>query len=123
MHTFTKAQIASVLASLVDFLITFILVQGIGVWYLAGSALGTVSGGIAHFLVSRNWVFQAGEGKWHLHARKYLLVWIGNLVLNISVLFLLTHYVGMNYLLAKIVTAIGIAVFYNYVLQKRYVFK
>jgi len=50
MHTLRRQQIASVLASLVDFLVTFILVQGIGVWYLAGSATGTLSGGITHFL-------------------------------------------------------------------------
>jgi len=123
MHTFTRAQIASLLASAVDFLVTFGLVSGLGVQVLVGGATGTLSGGVTHFLLSRNWVFRAGEGKWHVHARKYLIVWIGNLLLNVSVLFLLTHYMRMNYLLAKIVTAIGIAVFYNYVLQKRYVFK
>jgi putative flippase GtrA len=123
MVTFTKAQIASVLATLVDFLVTFLLVQGAGVWYLAAGAIGTITGGITHFLISRNWVFQAQEAKWHAQARRYLLVWVGNLLLNVSVLFLLTHYTGMNYLMAKIVVSVGLAVFYNYVLQKRFVFK
>jgi putative flippase GtrA len=121
--TFTKAQIASVLATGVDFLVTFLLVQEAGVWYLAAGAAGTISGGITHFLVSRSWVFEARDGKWQVQVAKYLLVWLGNLLLNVSVLFLLTHYTGMNYLLAKVIIAVGIAVFYNYVLQKRYVFK
>ncbi|HMH23863.1 MAG TPA: GtrA family protein [Puia sp.] len=131
MFTFTKAQIASLLATGVDFLVTLLLVrilkftsvmQTADIWYLS-SAVGNVSGGITNFLLGRFWVFQAREGKWHFQAGKYILVWVGNLLLNVSVLFLLTHYTGMNYLLAKIVVSIGVAVFYNYVLQKRFVFK
>ena len=121
--TFTKAQLASIMATGVDFLVTFLLVQGAGLWVVAAGAAGTISGGITHFLVSRGWVFQAREGKWQGQVGRYLLVWLGNLLLNVSVFFLLTHYTGMNYLLAKVIIAIGVAVFYNYVLQKRYVFK
>lgn len=123
MGTFTKAQLASLIATLVDFLISLFLFRVAGIWYLAAGAAGTISGGITHFLISRNWVFQAGDKKWHMQAARYLPVWTGNLLLNSSVLFLLRNYAGMNFLLAKIVTAVGIAVFYNYVLQKRFVFK
>lgn len=123
MIIFTKAQIASLLASCIDFLVMLFLVQVAGAWYLAASATGTLCGGITHFLVSRGWVFQAQEGKWSGQVGRYLLVWAGNLLLNVSALFLLTYYTGMNYLLAKIIIAIGVAVFYNYILQKRFVFK
>ena len=121
--TFTKAQIASILATGVDFLVTFLLVQGAGTGIVPAGAAGTVCGGITHFLVSRGWVFQAREGKWQVQLTRYVMVWLGNLLLNVSVLFLLTHYTRMNYLLAKVIIAVGMAVFYNYVLQKRYVFK
>jgi putative flippase GtrA len=129
--TFTKAQLASLLATAVDFLVTLLLVristalsvmQTGNTWYVS-SALGNISGGITYFLLSRHWVFRAGEAKWTGQAGRYLLVWVGNLALNTSVLFLLTHYTGMNYLVAKIGTAVGVAVFYNYLLQKRFVFK
>ncbi|MHA4810964.1 GtrA family protein [Flavitalea flava] len=123
MGTFTKAQVASLVATLVDFLISLFLFRIVGIWYLAAGVIGTISGGITHFLISRNWVFQAGDKKWHIQASRYLTVWTGNLILNSSVLFLLRNYAGMNFLLAKIVTAVGIAIFYNYILQKRFVFK
>jgi putative flippase GtrA len=124
MITFTKAQLASILATTVDFLIYLFLFKVLGVWYVIGSALGTVSGGATHFLISRHWVFRAGEGKWSAQAGRYLLVWAGNLVLNTSVLYLLTQCTGTNYAVAnKIGIAIGVAVFYNYFLQKRFVFK
>jgi putative flippase GtrA len=130
MITFTRAQIASVLATGVDFLVTIFLVKILGGPHLLSSAAvtlcgatGTVCGGVTHFLISRTWVFRAQEQKWSRQLPKYMLVWIGNLLLNVSVLYLLTHYTGINYLLAKIIIAIGIAVFYNYLLQKRFVFK
>jgi len=123
MITFTKAQIASLLATGVDFLVTVLLVQVAGAPYLPGSATGTISGGVTHFMVSRNWVFNAQEKKWAAQLPRYILVWIGSLLLNVSGLYLLTHYTGLNYLLSKIAIAIGVAVFYNYTLQKRYVFR
>jgi putative flippase GtrA len=123
MITFTKAQLVSLLASCVDFLVTLLLVQVLGAPYLPGSATGTLTGGVTHFMISRNWVFSAQEKKWSGQVSRYMLVWIGNFILNIAGLWLLTHFTGMNYLLAKIVIAIIVAVCYNYVLQKRFVFK
>ena len=122
--TFKKAQIASILATAVDFLVMRMIVQMAGLaWVVPASAIGTILGGVTHFLVSRTWVFRAGEGRWTVHMSRYLLVWAGNLILSVSVLYLLTHYTSINYLVAKIGIAIGLAVFYNYVLQKRFVFK
>ena len=122
--TFKKAQVASVLATAVDFLVMRFIVQEVGLSYVVpASATGTVCGGIVYFLLSRNWVFRAGEKNWSTQAGRFLLVWAGNLLLNTSVLYLLTHYTTINYQIAKIGIAIGVAVFYNYVLQKRFVFK
>src|ERR1700735_271044 len=91
--TFKKAQIASVLATAVDFLVMRLIVQIAGLAYVVpASAIGTILGGIPHFLVSRTWVFRAGEGSWSVHLARYLLVWAGNLLLSVSVLYLLTHF-------------------------------
>jgi putative flippase GtrA len=123
MITFSKAQLISLLASCIDFGVSWLLVKELGAPYLAGGATGTILGGATHFLISRTWVFNAGEKKWTAQLSRYMLVWIGNFVLNVSGLYLLVHYAGMNFLIAKIATAIGVAVLYNYTLQKRYVFK
>ena len=130
MITFTKAQLTSLLASGVDFLVTFLLLRWAGLPSAAASgrvtfygATGTLCGGCAHFLISRNWVFNAQEKKWTEQLNRYILVWIGNLALNASGLYLLNRYAGLDPMPAKIITASTIAVFYNYTLQKRYVFK
>jgi putative flippase GtrA len=96
---------------------------GGGFWDNLAAATGTLCGGVTHFMVSRTWVFNAQEKKWTGQLNRYVLVWIGNLVLNVSGLWLLTRYIGLNYLIAKIITAILVAILYNYQLQKRFVFK
>ena len=123
MITFTKAQLASILATGVDFGITFLLLRIAGIPIVACGATGTLLGGVTHFLISRNWVFNAQEGKWAAQLNRYVLVWIGNFLLNVSGLWLLTHYTGIKDMLAKVITAVTVAVCYNYVLQKRFVFK
>lgn len=123
MITFTKAQLASILATCVDFGITYLLLRIAGVPIVACGATGTLCGGVTHFLVSRNWVFNAQEGKWAAQLNRYVLVWIGNFLLNVSGLWLLTQFTGINDMLAKVITAVTVAVCYNYPLQKRFVFK
>jgi putative flippase GtrA len=130
MITFTKAQLTSLLATGVYFLVTFLLLRWAGLPSVAASgivtfygATGTLCGGFTHFMISRNWVFNAQESKWAAQLNRYVLVWIGNLVLNASGLYLLNRCAGVAPMLAKIITATTIAVFYNYTLQKRFVFK
>jgi putative flippase GtrA len=123
IRTFTKAQMASLIASSVDFFVTWLLVKQLQAPAIPGSVTGTICGGVTHFTISRNWAFSAQEKKWTGQLSRYIPVWIGNLILNASGLWLLKDVVGLPFWPAKIVTAIGIAVFYNYVLQKRFVFK
>ena len=52
MLTFTKAQLISLLATCIDFGVSFLLVKVMGVPYLAGSATGTITGGTTHFLIT-----------------------------------------------------------------------
>jgi putative flippase GtrA len=123
MFTFLKAQTASLVASAVDFLATLVAVELLGCWYMAGTIIGTVSGGLAHFMLGRNWVFNAAHRKMPAQLTKYFLVWTGSLVLNASGVFVLTHYGGVHYLFSKVFTSIMVGFFYNFIIQKQYVFK
>lgn len=123
MATFIKAQAASLTATAVDFGVTIILKELLGCWYLLASVVGTVSGGIVNFSMNRSWVFRAKNKKIHFQAVKYIMVWVGNLVLVSGGVFFLTNYGGISYLVSKIAVSAMVGVFYNYVLQKRFVFK
>ena len=123
MATFIKAQTASLTATMIDFGVTILLKEGFHCWYLLASILGTVTGGVVNFMMNRSWVFRAHDKKIHFQAVKYMMVWGGNLVLVSGGVFVLTNYGGMSYFVSKISVSVMVGFFYNYVLQKRFVFK
>ena len=115
MFTFLKANMASLIASFCDYVITIIAVQAFSMNVVLASLAGNVFGG-------RHWVFSARSANGFSQAKKYFLVWIGNLLLNASGMYLFTK-IGLYYIVTKIVTSLAVAVGYNYPLQKWYVFK
>lgn len=123
MIKFAKAQLASFLASLVDYGITVFAVEVVGFWYLAGSSTGTILGGATNFSLGRNWVFKGGERERHIQLFRYFMVWSGYLFLATAGVYLLTHFGNFNYLVSKASVTLFLAVAYNYPLQKRFVFR
>jgi putative flippase GtrA len=121
--TFIKAQAASLAATGFDFLTTIVLVNVFGWWYLAGSITGTIAGGLLNFMMGRLWAFNAGEGKMEWQFIKYVLVWTGNLLLNAAGVFIITQYVGLIPVISKVITSVVVGIGYNYVLQKKFVFR
>ena len=123
MFTFIKAQAVSLTASFIDFLITVLVVELLHCWYVWGAIAGTVAGGVAYFSLGRVWVFAAAEKKMLPQMFRYLLVWVGYLLLNASCVFLITRYGGANYIVSKVCVSIILGISYNYGLQKKFVFK
>jgi putative flippase GtrA len=122
MATFLKAQVASLSASIFDFLTTLVCTQYLHFWYVAGSATGTIVGGVINFSMGRHWVFGAGNKKVYSQITKYVLVWTGNLILTTTGVYLVTHYLNFNYIISKIIVTSTVGVTYNYLMQKKFVF-
>jgi len=122
MATFVKAQVASLSASIIDFLTTLVCTQVFHVWYVLGSVLGTTAGGIVNFMMGRNWVFESRERKMHIQIFKYIIVWTGNLLLTTAGVYLVTHYLHVNYILSKIIVSCTVGTGYNFLMQKKFVF-
>src|SRR5687767_7594604 len=123
MVTFIKANISSSIATFFDYLTTIALVNFFKVDVVKAAATGTVCGGIINFLIGRTWVFEARGPKVHKQAVRYGIVWGGNLVLNISGMYLLTKLLKVHYVVSKLFVSLLVGFCYNYTLQKRYVFK
>jgi putative flippase GtrA len=122
MITFLKANVASLAASLSDFLMTILLVQWCTTNVVTAAAAGTVTGGIVNFLIGRHWVFKAGDEKAVRQLWKYALVWTGNLFLNTGGVYVFACQAGLHYTVSKVVTSLLVAFLYNYPLQKNFVF-
>jgi putative flippase GtrA len=122
MIVFLKANLASLIASFLDYLITILAVQIFGMNVVLSSFLGNVFGGILNFMLGRNWVFKAKDSGRMNQAEKYLVVWGGNLLLNSCGMYLFEK-IGLYYVVAKTITSLAVSFAYNYPMQKRYVFK
>ncbi|ADQ80551.1 GtrA family protein [Paludibacter propionicigenes WB4] len=120
---FFKAQVASLTATLVDFSITYILTSFVGFSYILSSGIGVVCGGVVNFTLGRYWVFSAENEKKADQIPRYMLVWLSSMLLNMGGIIFFTEIVGLYYLISKIATAVIVGVFFNYYLQKTFVFK
>jgi putative flippase GtrA len=122
MSTFIRSQTSSVISTIFDFLTTIVCKEIFYFWVVFASISGTLAGGITNFTLGRVWVFDRKEKKMPLQVLKYILIWNGNLALSALGVFIVTRYIGMNYIVAKIMVAVVMGVSYNYLLQKKLVF-
>ena len=120
---FLRAQTAAVVATALDFMICVLLVELFAVWYVAASATGALYGALANFLLGRHWCFDASDGAVFNQASRYFLVSATSLMLNTSGVYLLTDVFAFHYMTSKTLVAISVAVFFNFPLQRNFVFK
>lgn len=134
---FAKAQVSSYVSSLVDFLVTILLVKLSGLFYLYATFSGAVAGGVVNCVINYGWVFHADDCKKTHVALKYLFVWGGSILLNTWGTFALTEWLtGMHwvdgvlgryindvFILSKMIVAVLVALFWNYQLQRVFVYR
>ena len=122
MFTFIKVQVASVLGSLADYLITIILVEVFDRWYLLANLAGNIFGGSIQFILCRTWAFKIKGKIRQDQVMKFVLVFIGNLILSAAGIYFFTNCLGVNYIISKTITSIVLGLTYNYFMQKKFVF-
>lgn len=135
--TFIKAQLSAQIASLCDFLVTILLATIFGIFYLYATFMGSVVGGIVNCIINYRWVFHAGGCKKKYIAGKYVLVWIGSILLNTWGTFALTEWLTSQqwmqhlptfcldnvFLIIKGIVAVSVGFFWNYQLQRTFVYR
>jgi putative flippase GtrA len=122
MSTFIKAQASSIISTFFDFLTTVVCKEFFYFWYVIASLIGTLVGGATNFALGRAWVFDRKGKKIPVQVAKYIIIWNGNLLLSTLGVFVVTHYVGLSYLISKMIVSVTVGVSYNYLLQKKFVF-
>jgi len=121
--SFLRYNIVAVLATGFDFITLIALTELVGLWYLFSTVTGAVLGAIAAFLLGRYWVFVSKESKMEHQAFRYFLVAAGSVLLNSSGVYFFTEVVDLQYIISKVITAVLVAVCYNYLMSRYFVFK
>lgn len=122
-NSFFKYQIAAITATIVDFIVLVLLTEVLEIWYVYSTTLGALTGAIINFNLCRFWAFSNSKNKFKHQVFRYFLVSSGSLVLNTLFVYVLTDFAHINYSISKVITVLSIAIFYNYTLQKHFVFK
>ena len=131
---FLRAQLSAQIATLTDFVLTYVCFQWLGMYYVLAASIGAITGGIINCIINYKWAFatQDCQSKWVFF--KYILVWIGSLVLNVGGVYLLVGYLQDHTLLwerassfylmvVKVIVSVIIAVGWNYMLHRYFVFQ
>ncbi|MBE7442536.1 MAG: GtrA family protein [Flavobacteriales bacterium] len=121
--SFFRYQVAAITATLADFLVLILLTEVFNVWYVYSTAIGALAGAIVNFNLCRYWAFCNSKNKFKHQVFRYVLVSAGSLVLNTFFVFIFTDFAHINYSISKVITALMVAFFYNYTLQRFFVFK
>lgn len=121
-NKFLRFQLAAVLATGVDFLMTIFFKEYIHLYYTEAVALGATCGAVAAFTFNRYWVFKSLEKHPAEQAMRYLLVVSGGIILNTTGTYLFTSGLELPYLVSKAITALIIGFTYSYQFSKRFVF-
>ncbi|UKK50292.1 GtrA family protein [Prevotella sp. E13-17] len=123
LWTFCKAQLSAQAATLIDFLTSIFLAEVIGIWYLYATFVGAVTGGAFNCIINYRWVFDNEGLKKKKVAYRYAFVWAGSISLNTIGTYVLTELSSYYFVITKAIVSVVVAVFWNYQLQRLFVYK
>jgi putative flippase GtrA len=98
---FLKFGIVGVSNTLLTFAVYTILLKVFGVWYIAASGIGFAVGATNGFLLNRRWTFREHSGD-ALTPVRWAIVQSCGLALNLGLVYLFVHDLGMDKLVGQI---------------------
>lgn len=128
MMKFFKAQASSLIATGVDWTTVLVLSALAGAWYAGANIAGALVGGVANFIINRQWVFNKEKGAFGGQALRYGITWVGNMLLNTASMWIILHFTKWHDDLEivgtlKMLVSLLLGFTYSYIMQKRFVFK
>ncbi|HEY2141371.1 MAG TPA: GtrA family protein [Solirubrobacteraceae bacterium] len=97
---FVKFGIVGVSNTLLFFAIYTVLVKGVGVWYVAASAIGYTVGAVNGFLLNRRWTFREHVGDALTPVRWTVVQGLG-LLANLGLVYLFVDGTGLDELIGQ----------------------
>lgn len=118
---FIKFGLVGVLNTLINWIL-FILLNSIGVYYIISNIIAYSISTLNSYLWNSKWVFKYSGDNIKETSFKFIVLNIIGLTLNTIILYLLVDIVGLNKLIALVITT-GIVMILNYFINKLWVFK
>ena len=88
-----------------DVLILFLLVEAFALHYLAAATISFVGGVTANYTFSRCFIFSKTKESVLSSFRRFLLVSLFGLLINVSLMWVLVEWAGIHYVVARLLIA------------------
>ncbi len=106
---------------IVDFGVTYIFKEKLGVHRYVANSLGFLVATASNYLLNRNWTFHNQDPEYLLQFGKFFVIALVGLALSNLIIFLLSEKLKWNFYLAKIF-AIGAVAIWNFFANYLYTF-
>lgn len=130
LRQFIKAQFSSLGATVVDLTVTALLFRLAGFTPFWSTVAGAVCGGIVNCITNYEWTFRGTNRSLRGVVVRYMAVWVGSIMLNAWGVKAATSLLSQGtaspfgtFMLLRIMVSIVVAIFWNFNLQKRWVYR
>jgi putative flippase GtrA len=113
---------AAIVATATDYLVMVSCVERLGLHAVAATALGAFAGAVVNFMLGRQFTYQAVDAPAGGQAWRYALVSLASLGLNTAGEYFFHVVLGIEYLLARVITSVIVSNAWNYPMQRYFVF-
>lgn len=118
---FIKFGLVGVLNTLINWIL-FILLNSFGIYYIISNVIAYSISTLNSYLWNSKWVFKYSGDNVKETSLKFIVLNVIGLTLNTIILYLLVDIVGLNKLIALVITT-GVVMILNYFINKFWVFK
>ena len=112
----------AVVATAADYLAMIVLVEAARASPVLATAIGALVGAVASFTMGRHFTYRVADVPARVQAWRYALVSAATLALNTAGEYLFFQVIGLQYLVARVVTSIIVSNGWSYPMQRYFVF-
>ncbi len=133
---FLRSVITSQISAYTDFIVSFLFYALFSLTAGLSAMIGATAGGVVNCLINYKFTFRMRESSFLAIGIKFFLVWLGSLLLNTFGTQWLTNLLdgsslldswnmdeNIRFTIARVATSIVVSVFWNFLLQRYFVFR
>ena len=119
---FGRHQVASLISTVVDFGSMIAVVELLHLGAVVGTCIGATCGAVTNFTLGRYFTFVARSEHAAPQAARYAVVSAASMGWNALGEYVLHDRLGVQYMVARAIVAVAVSVFWNFPLQRWFVF-
>ena len=120
---FLKSELSSLSSTIVDLGVFTLCSVVFHLNIVVSTSAGVICGGVINFLMNRNFAFKSFEQKKSHQVARYLVVWVGSLILNTYGTYAFVDKLGLNKFVGRLGTGLIVRFAWNFPMLKYFVFK